>query len=218
MFEKWSQYFWENQCINLSKEEKATESWYDGSCGTATKVMMLTGTVALRKCVNTPLHYQTRRALILVINAFIALKCSHDECLSREQAPDFKDCPHWASWKVGSKRHKVSSIDTREAYSGFPSSIRLEIAQPSHMPKVWEHFLQEFCTAEPCFRSIGIFKEENLSTMGGKINKWITKKYFIKPMLSNGCSIIALSDAGEIVGKAHIWISNLCLHCVLGYY
>ena len=69
------------------------------------------------------------------------------------------------------------------------------------MERVWDHFLQEFCPAEPCFRSIGIFKEENLSTMGGKINKWFIKKYFIKPMLNNGCSVIALNDEDEIVGK-----------------
>ena len=79
------------------------------------------------------------------------------------------------------------------------------------MQKVWDHFLQEFCPAEPCFRSIGIFKEDNLSTMGGKITKWLMKKYFIKPMLNNGTSVIAFNDAGEIVGKTPILI-HVYLH------
>ena len=80
------------------------------------------------------------------------------------------------------------------------------------MPMVWDHFLQEFCPAEPCFRSVGIFKESNLSTMGGKINKYFTKNYFIKPMLSNGNSIIAFNDAGEIVGRVYI---NVLIFCVI---
>ena len=86
-------------------------------------------------------------------------------------------------------------------YVHASSSFRLELAKPSDLQKVWEHFLNEFCPAEPMFRSIGTFGEDNAGKMGGKIAKWIMKKYFIKPMLSNGVSVVAWNDADEIVGK-----------------
>ena len=78
--------------------------------------------------------------------------------------------------------------------------FRLELAKPSDLQKVWEHFLSEFCPAEPMFRSVGTFGEDNAGTMGGKIAKWIIK-YLIKPMLSNGVSVVAWNDADQIVGK-----------------
>ena len=86
------------------------------------------------------------------------------------------------------------------------SPLRLEIAQPTDMQRVWEHFLYEYCPAEPLFRSIGTFTEKNLSTMGGRITKWALKKYYIQPLLNNGCSIIALNAADEIIGQILIKI------------
>ena len=71
---------------------------------------------------------------------------------------------------------------------------------PNDFQRVWEHLLNEFFPAEPCFRSIGCFKEENLRGSGTKLFTWMFK-LFIKSMLKNGTSVIALNEQDQIVGS-----------------
>jgi len=59
--------------------------------------------------------------------------------------------------------------------------------------------LEEFFPGEPCFRSIGYFKEENIRSTGAKMFTWAFKM-LVKECLKNNTSVLALNDKDEIVG------------------
>ena len=61
--------------------------------------------------------------------------------------------------------------------------------------------LDEFFPAEPGFRSIGYFKEENLRSTGTKMFTWVMKNMLVKECLKDNTSVLALNDKDEIVGK-----------------
>ena len=60
--------------------------------------------------------------------------------------------------------------------------------------------MEEFFPEEPCFRSIGIFKEENLGNISTKLYTWLMKM-LVKECLKNKTSVLALNDKDEIEGK-----------------
>ena len=71
---------------------------------------------------------------------------------------------------------------------------------PNDLQKVWQVMLEEFFPGEPCFRSIGYFKEENIRSTGAKMFTWAFKM-LVKECLKNNTSVLALNDKDEIVGK-----------------
>ena len=84
--------------------------------------------------------------------------------------------------------------------------LRLEFATPSDLQRVWKVLMEEFFPDEPCFRSIEIFKEENLGSTGTKLYSWLFKM-LVKECLKSSTSVLALNDKDEIVGMYFlIWI------------
>ena len=74
------------------------------------------------------------------------------------------------------------------------------MATPQDIDKVMNHLFDEFMTGEPCCRSI-FFKDGKADV--GKV--WsMLYKVFMKPILTDGTSIIAVNEKDEIVGKQEI--------------
>ena len=69
---------------------------------------------------------------------------------------------------------------------------------------------EEFFTDEPIFRSIGVFKEENLGSTGSKLYSWLFKM-LVKECLKHNTSVLALNDKDEIVGMFFLHLDLLLI-------
>ena len=77
--------------------------------------------------------------------------------------------------------------------------LRLEYGTMNDFQRVWQAMHDNFFPDEPIFRSIGIFKEENLGSTGSKLCSWLFKM-LVKECLKYNTSVLALNDKDEIVG------------------
>ena len=78
-------------------------------------------------------------------------------------------------------------------------NLRLEYGTINDLERVWQVMQEAFFPDEPVFRSVGIYKEENLGSAGEKMFSWLFKM-LVKECLKNSTSVLALNDKDEIVG------------------
>ena len=88
------------------------------------------------------------------------------------------------------------SIQLNEFWKLFV--LRMRLATSRDIDKVMNHFYEDFMPGEPCSRSLGFVKDGKVEA--GKVWRSLNKM-FLKPMLSGGTSVIAVTEKDEIVGE-----------------